>query len=188
MLKNIIPTQMTKQELRSETLKRLSSLSLERRTEANIEACHFLMEKLIPSPKTMVLSFASKPFEISLWAFNKWLADSGRLLLPRVESDSLQIYHVTSWKQLYISSLNIQEPNPFQCEKVINLAEIPYALVPAVCFDGNKHRLGHGKGLYDKLLPLLSSAQKWGVGFKEQLTSALPVEPHDISLDEVFLF
>jgi 5-formyltetrahydrofolate cyclo-ligase len=135
----------------------------------------------------MILSFASMPFELNLWALNKWLSDSKRLLLPRVEQDGLQIYKVTSWKQLYISHMNIQEPNPFQCEKV-SLDQINYILVPAICFDANFHRLGYGKGYYDRFLPNVPKAKKWGVGFKEQLIPALPSEQHDYQLDSVFLF
>lgn len=67
------------------------------------------------------------------------------------------------------------------------LKEISIALVPGVGFDLESHRLGYGKGFYDKLLKD-TLFLKWGVGFHEQLVEKLPIEAHDVKLDAVYLF
>lgn len=56
------------------------------------------------------------------------------------------------------------------------------ALVPGVAFDEMGHRLGRGKGFYDRLL-IPASGLKWGVAFEEQIVKKVPTEAHDYKLD-----
>jgi 5-formyltetrahydrofolate cyclo-ligase len=63
--------------------------------------------------------------------------------------------------------------------------EITLALIPGMAFDAEGHRLGRGKGYYDRLLPRLSRAYKMGVCFPFQMVDAVPSEPHDQKVDEV---
>ena len=67
------------------------------------------------------------------------------------------------------------------------LKDISIALVPGIGFDLQGHRLGYGKGFYDKLLKD-TLFLKWGLGFHEQLVEKLPIETHDVKLDAVYLF
>jgi len=55
------------------------------------------------------------------------------------------------------------------------------ALVPGVAFDLNGHRLGRGKGYYDRLLAMLTGPA-CGVAFDQQIVSQVPNEPHDVRL------
>jgi 5-formyltetrahydrofolate cyclo-ligase len=55
-------------------------------------------------------------------------------------------------------------------------------IVPLLAFDRRGHRLGYGKGFYDRLLAT-SSGTTIGVGFAAQEVDALPAEAHDIRLD-----
>lgn len=59
---------------------------------------------------------------------------------------------------------------------------LDFALVPGLCFDECGHRLGRGKGYYDRLLGPVRGV-KCGVAFEEQLVSAIPLESHDLKLD-----
>jgi 5-formyltetrahydrofolate cyclo-ligase len=58
------------------------------------------------------------------------------------------------------------------------------AIVPLLAFDRRGHRLGYGKGFYDRLLAI-DPATTIGVGFAAQEIGALPAEMHDIALDWV---
>jgi len=57
-------------------------------------------------------------------------------------------------------------------------------IVPAVSFDFELNRLGHGLGVYDRQLSKLNS-YKIGVAFDFQIVDNLPHEPHDIKMDLV---
>lgn len=176
----------TKNILRAEALQKLTHLSIERRQEAAAAAFTFLIDHFLENP-TPILSFCSKPLEINLFPFNEYLMKEGKLFLPRYEEGSLTIYQVESLEELSTSSFSIHEPNPDLCRKV-NLEEICLVLVPGLCFDSFYHRVGYGKGLFDKLLSTLPQAKKWGIGFKEQWVEKIQVESHDVKIDKVFLF
>lgn len=54
-------------------------------------------------------------------------------------------------------------------------------IVPLLAFDRRGHRLGYGKGHYDRLLAT-ATATTVGAAFAAQELAALPAEPHDITL------
>jgi 5-formyltetrahydrofolate cyclo-ligase len=55
-------------------------------------------------------------------------------------------------------------------------------IVPLLAFDRRGHRLGYGKGFYDRLLATLA-VPTIGAAFAAQEIAALPDQPHDIALD-----
>ncbi len=76
-------------------------------------------------------------------------------------------------------------PEPGAHCRRMTATELDYALVPGLAFDVRGGRLGRGKGFYDRLLAR-ASGLLCGVGFNEQLGSAVPVEAHDRFLHRVF--
>lgn len=173
---------MIKGKLRTLLKEKRKSLPAERRKLAPLS--------LAPHLHTLqkVLSFASFGEEIDLWEINQFFAQKKELILPKVEGETLLLFHVENLKeQLARSSLGILEPIPEKCRPAL-FEEIRYVLVPGLGFDAHNQRLGYGKGYYDRLLPQLKNAVKIGVGFQEQLLDEpLPCEPHDFPLDQLLL-
>lgn len=64
-------------------------------------------------------------------------------------------------------------------------ADIQLAVIPGMAFDDENHRLGRGKGYYDKFLPGLPSAYKVGICFPFQHLPSIPSEPHDVLMDMI---
>lgn len=64
---------------------------------------------------------------------------------------------------------------------------IELAVIPGVAFDSAGHRLGRGKGYYDRLLPQLPNALKAGLCFPFQLIEEVPAESFDICMDTVIV-
>ena len=62
--------------------------------------------------------------------------------------------------------------------------EIDVVVVPAICFDKRGHRLGYGKGYYDRFLKNLK-ALKVGFCYFDMIEDELPIEEHDIKADFV---
>jgi 5-formyltetrahydrofolate cyclo-ligase len=61
--------------------------------------------------------------------------------------------------------------------------DIAVALVPGALFDRHGHRLGHGAGYYDRLLPRLAPATPLvGITPEALVVAELPVEPHDVKM------
>ena len=165
----------------------LSFLDPGKKEAASKEACLFL-KKHLQNTSFKVLSFASKPFEINLWALNEWLAKEKRLLLPKIEKGQISVYEVNSIRDLRLSYGGIQEPCPTRCSKLETFEDLSLILVPGLGFDETYHRIGHGKGHYDRFLSNFPEKLKWGVGFYEQKKQRLPIEDHDLALDTVLFF
>jgi len=131
--------------------------------------------------KGIVASFASFGDEIDLWPLNFQLAREGRLLLPKVIGKEVVFCHVDDpLTQLQKSSLGILEPTT-DCFS----GSIDTILVPGLAFTINGHRLGYGKGHYDRCLHL-QKCQTLGIGFREQLTFKIPIEDHDVQLSTIY--
>lgn len=162
------------------------NLDRSRREEAKL----LIFEELYPklAEFEIILSFSSLADEIDLWPLNQKLSEEKRLALPRLEDHLIQPYKVFDTKDhLKQSAYKIYEPSPHLCVK-LPLDAINCILVPGLCFDSQHHRLGFGKGHYDRFLSQFTATPLFGVGFKEQYIEALPTEPHDIALTKLFLF
>ncbi len=66
----------------------------------------------------------------------------------------------------------------------INPKQIEVVFVPLLVFDQQGHRVGYGKGYYDRFLDQCSeSTLKVGLTFFDPVTRIEDIETHDISLD-----
>lgn len=118
----------------------------------------------------------------------RFLLDSSlghkRVLLPVVEGDELRVKEYTGSANLNAGAFGILEPEgaPFTDYSVVDLI-----VVPGVAFDAAGGRLGRGRGYYDRFLKNsgLAGVYKIGIAFSFQLVDRVPVEQHDIRMDEV---
>ena len=62
---------------------------------------------------------------------------------------------------------------------------ISVALVPGMAFDAAGHRLGRGRGYYDRFLSAHPPLYKIGVCFPFQRVAEVPSEEHDVAMNEV---
>lgn len=170
---------MNKNQLRAFFRKKRASISPQRRLEAEAD-----LEKL--SFQGVVLSFCSFGSEIDTAQLNKKLAQEKRLALPLMVGEALHFYRVGDLESDLILCGSFYEPNPQRCEKLLPISS-GTVLVPGLGFDNNLHRLGYGKGYYDRFFeknPFLFSI---GLGFKEQRITSLPTEAHDRPLSQILL-
>lgn len=127
-----------------------------------------------------VLMYHSLPDEIETRRFlEKWKSRK-KFFLPRVNGVNLELLPYDE-SRLEIGSFHIEEPSGNDIHPV---EEIEVIIVPGVAFDRKGHRLGRGKGFYDRLLQS-AAATKIGVGYDFQLVDEIPAEPHDVSMDMV---
>ena len=90
--------------------------------------------------------------------------------------------YASSPEALVPGNLGIAEPPVDAVE--IPARELDFVVVPGLAFDMDCHRLGRGRGFYDRWLTELAG-QKIGVGFNHQLIESVPREEHDVQLDGV---
>lgn len=108
-----------------------------------------------------------------------------KILLPVVVGDDLELRVFGG--ELKTGAYGIQEPTDLD-ELFVDFEKIDLAVVPGMAFDKVGHRLGRGKGYYDKLLCQCTDLHKIGLCFDFQLLEDVPAEEHDIVMDEVLSF
>ena len=113
----------------------------------------------------------------------RWRAMGKRVVVPRVEGDVMRYYDYHP-DRMTEGAYGIIEP--MGDEEVLPSA-IDLMVVPARAFTPKGDRLGRGGGFYDKYMSFEDfRAVKYGVAFSCQIFDTLPVDPHDIPVDEVF--
>ncbi len=169
-----------KKQLRAEIRTRKKQASCEVLLRQSHEVC----ERILQHPKWMqadtVLLYHALPDELD----TAWLLRSSdkRILLPVVVDDDLELREYKG--NLQVGAYGIMEPS--EVGSTLDFDSL-LCIVPGMAFDLQGHRLGRGKGYYDRLFAKLSdkSLYKIGVCFDFQLLDAVPSEPHDIVMDEV---
>lgn len=177
-----------KENLRRYYLSKRNALSQKRHEEAQEALLHaFVTINRITTP---ILSYANFGSELCTNGINALLASTGLLALPKLIKSHMHIFKVLDMeKDLLINHFGIREPDANQCEE-LSLSTITMAFIPAVAFDRSNHRIGYGKGYYDRLLSEMDpQTHTIGLGFKEQLINEpLTFDSHDIPLSEVRLY
>lgn len=109
------------------------------------------------------------------------LKDKGKtFVFPKVHDDDLSFYPAATPGDFAPGAFGIPEP----AGKIsVSVHDIDLILVPALCFDEKGHRLGYGKGYYDRLLKTCPGVFTVGVCFDECYISGLPVEHWDVNVD-----
>ncbi len=102
--------------------------------------------------------------------------------LPRIEGSDLRLHRVTSMAQLAPGRFGITEP--LADTPAVSESEPDLLLVPGVAFDRRGHRVGYGKGFYDRLLQH-TNAPVIALAYGFQLVHHVPEEPHDHPVDYI---
>ena len=130
-----------------------------------------------------VLLYASMPGEVPTGEWlRRWKAEK-RLVLPRVSGEALELREYGP-ELLAEGYMGIAEPSETAAQ--VQPEEVDIAIIPGVAFDAEGHRLGHGKGYYDRLLPSLR-CPVIGVALPYRLVAKVPSEPHDRKADMVLV-
>lgn len=103
---------------------------------------------------------------------------AGKEVSAPATGHEISFFSFTSKSELRAGKYGIMEPPKN------NLAEPELIIVPGVAFGLCMHRLGYGKGYYDKYLAK-SFAYRIGVCFDFQVVEKLPRHEDDMRMDEI---
>ena len=171
---------MNKTALRREIRLRIMQLTDAERVATSAEICRRVTDSQRWREASCVLLYYPMADEVDVRPLvAAALQDGKRVLFPVVKGDDLQLVAYSS--ETRRGAFGIEEPigEPFT-----KLDEVDLVVVPGRAFDRQGHRLGRGRGYYDRLLPQLS-AHRLAVCFPCQIVDNLPYEPHDAQMDEV---
>jgi len=105
--------------------------------------------------------------------------DGKRLVYPRVCGERLEFCQVNAGDDLVAGAFGILEP----AGEAVALTEIDLLVLPGVAFDLGGHRLGFGKGYYDRTLAdCHPTLERVGFAYEFQVIDQLPAADHDCRL------
>lgn len=115
---------------------------------------------------------------------NKALADGKQVFAPKVCGETLVFYRIEDMNDLKEGYRGIREPvsGPVFCPETG--AEHALMLMPGAVFDEGCHRIGYGKGYYDRYLKWMAEEgailRTLALCFECQVLPEIPSERHDI--------
>ena len=131
-----------------------------------------------------IMAYWPLPDEVDIRPLLAHLVAEGRtVLLPKVLDDErMELRRYSSEADLAEGAFHIMEPVG---EPYTDYDKIDVVLVPGMAFDAAGHRLGRGRGYYDRFLSAHSHLYKIGVCFPFQRVAEVPTEEHDICVDDI---
>jgi 5-formyltetrahydrofolate cyclo-ligase len=136
-----------------------------------------------------IMAYYSLPDEVCTHHFIDDLVAEGKtVLLPKVlDATHMELRRYTGSHDLQEGAFGIMEPVG---ESFTDYASIDVVLVPGIAFDDAGHRLGRGRGYYDRFLRSMETASSsypllLGVCFDFQKVSSVPVDVNDIPVDSI---
>ncbi|HET7854410.1 MAG TPA: 5-formyltetrahydrofolate cyclo-ligase [Candidatus Methylomirabilis sp.] len=131
-----------------------------------------------------VLFYAADGGEVeTLPLLERWIEGGRKVILPRVEGETMILVEVDGLKDLAPGYGGLLEPRSDR-GRVVPWEEVEVALVPGLAFDLEGNRLGRGGGHYDRTLACIGpKVLKIGLAFDFQVVDRLPVEARDVPVD-----
>ena len=173
---------MLKKELRQHIREIKRQFSQQQLEELSLPIISRLKSRLA-STKT-ILAYYSLPDEVDTrQLLDDLVAEGKTVLLPKViDDENMEIRRYTGRQDLEEGILHLMEPigEPFTAYEDIDIV-----VVPGLAFDAAGHRLGRGRGYYDRFLHRKKHPYCVGICFDFQKVAEVPVDEYDIPVDEV---
>lgn len=179
-----------KQELRARFRAARNALSDEQREEYSARIADHVMALEDIAKARAVMVYMHTPVEVRTdGLIGKLRVNSARIIVPycRDVSLSLGIAEITDEAaQLRMGAHSIREPVEEIRDKFMR-SDLQAIIVPAVSFDRQGGRLGHGKGYYDNFLRELAGRVPFiGIAFQCQMSDEVfPFDYHDVPMTHV---
>jgi len=179
---------MTKSDLRDSYLPKQRALSpVERSTQSQQIADRFFDTLDLVRSRYLHCFIATDKFnevDTTLIFQRLWKEQPDLVtLVPRVNFESAEMENLkfTPDTDLVQNVWGIHEPSHDEC---VETAQIDIVLVPLLCFDERGHRVGYGKGFYDKFLSTCrKDCVKAGLSYFPPVEKIDDAADHDVRLD-----
>ena len=193
-----------KNQVRALTGDRLKALTSSFISEKSTVVRQLLTEQEEFNKLSVVCIYLSMPQEVQTFSIIKYLLEKQKTVyIPKIigkKHTDMVMYRLQNYEEIESFPKNkwgIPEP-PIADLLTINKDEyfntIDGIIVPAVAFDKNCGRVGHGKGYYDYFIDSINNSNSRngrkppvtiGVGFDEQIYDEVPMDENDQILDIV---
>lgn len=132
-----------------------------------------------------IFVYISYSSEVSTIDFiEKMLSQGKQIYVPvcDISTCTMSASHISSLNDLRENKYGILEPK--RSDEIF--ADFDVIIFPGVAFDVRGHRIGYGKGYYDKFVSNLKTVPtKIGICYDFQLQNSIPCETHDVKMDMI---
>ena len=173
-----------KRELRAHIKELLKKISDEEKNQRELSLGTFLVDLLssnhVSIPQHFLIGgFAPLGDEVD------WMKGCSRFnqsfCFPGMKDDKMVFFHCDFESLIATQDFGVTVQTPPSDAPVVT----PHVLIiPGLGFTTDGHRLGRGKGFYDRYLEKYTGI-KIGIGLSEQIIEDLPTEEHDIEMNFV---
>jgi len=172
----------TKKELRQQFKYASSLLSVEQRALYDKQIQLHLDQLLYQLSLTYLIVYIPAGYEPKI-DVNIFFKRYATLFCPKSIDNTYSFVELNSIDMLVKGKYGISEPSTSKrITSDVLTSKKTGVLVPGVGFDLNKNRLGHGKGIYDKLLTNINGPCI-GICYSNQVTENIPIDPFDYKMD-----
>lgn len=160
---------------------------------ALMESCSKSMAKTFLSSQEyknckVILGIMALSDEPNLYLiYEQALKDGKKIAFPRMKNSiDIDFFYVTDFENSFTDKNPYKIKEPLQTCTKVDLSSLPnesVIFVPGLVFNFEGHRLGRGKGFYDRFLQQIIKNPNLclcGVCFTICVTKAIPIEKHDI--------
>lgn len=130
-----------------------------------------------------VFAYVSMGTEVSTFEIIKMSLQKGKkVAVPYCVPGTreLRFYYINSLDDLESGTFGVLEPKTDKCEIATDHSGI--CIVPGLAFDRSGHRLGYGKGYYDRFLNSFNGCTV-GLTYQDCITEKLPSGRYDVKID-----
>ena len=173
---------MNKNILRKTYLKVRTDINKENRQRKDCK----IFEEIINLPEyikcKLLLIYVSTDGEVdTLKLIEHSIKEGKEVAVPKCEGDIINFYYIKSLQELEKGYFGILEPVN---KNIVTNFENSICIVPGICFDKKRNRIGYGKGYYDRFLSNYYGL-KIGLTYKECICDKIDIDKYDIELDNV---
>ena len=112
---------------------------------------------------------------------NKLKSEKKNIIVPKILNNELVHIAINDQTEFSINEYGIKEPNNGNSFIIQNLDLI---FIPLLAYDLEGHRVGYGKGYYDRFLKLTNkSSLKIGLSFFDPINKIQDIDDNDVKLD-----
>jgi 5-formyltetrahydrofolate cyclo-ligase len=174
---------MPKRSIRRSMLAHRKSLTPEEFRSASLRIQKSFLETVNYSRACSIIVYSPIHQEVDTELIVRSALESGkRVAFPVVVGHELVFREVQDISSLQRGAFGILEPCP--TGKVVVPEDSDILILPGIAFDLNGHRIGYGKGYYDKTLHRIEGHGKIvGLCYDFQLVDEILGEAHDVKMD-----
>lgn len=178
-----LPAQQSqeKQKLRQKILQAREALPLHEVEEKSKRIMDTLNELPAYTQANVICLYVSARNEVMTHPLIQQLLSEAKkkVVVPFVSDNQIKLAELERWEDLMPGAYGILEPAR---RKMAANDQIQLVIVPGVVFDVTGHRIGYGKGYYDRFL---SSAHvpKIGLAYELQIVENAPAHSEDVPVD-----